>query len=95
MRSPDIPDRLVVVLIGASVLFLPLVLLGLTLGFLVFVGELVPGRLSLVELLELYVIEVLVLAVFSYGLYRLVRILVVHKLPKSLDSLDEDDPNER
>lgn len=94
MHVPDIPDRVVLLLVGVSVIFLPVILLGLTLGFLVFVGDLVPGRLSLLELFELYILELLVLGGFAYGLYRSVRVLVVHKLPASLDSLEEDDSTE-
>lgn len=94
MRIPEMPDRVVLLLVGVSVIFLPVILLGLTLGFLVFVGDLVPARLSLLELLELYVLELLVLGGFAYGLYRLVQILVVHKLPESLDALEEDESSE-
>lgn len=91
MRVPGVPDRLVVLFIGVSVLFFPIILLTLTLGFLVFVGDLSFARLSPLELLELYVLELAASAAFAYGLYRLTRRFVTHTLPASLDAVREAD----
>jgi hypothetical protein len=88
MRGPDIPDRVVLLLIGLLVLLSPVLILALTLAFLAFTGDLLLGRVTPLELLELYVIELASVVVIAYGLYRLVRLLVVHRLPGALDADD-------
>lgn len=94
MWDSDIPDRLVILLIGVIVLLSPALILVLTLAFLAFTGDLVFGRVTPLELLELYLVDLALIAAVAYGLYRLVRVLLVHRLPKSLDALDPDDADE-
>lgn len=81
MIPPESRDRLVLLGIGLLVLLGPVLILVLTLGALVFFGDLVLGRLTPVEFLELYIIELLLFAGFGYGIYRLTLWLVVHKTP--------------
>lgn len=82
---------MVVLLIGLLVLLAPALILVLALAFLAFTGDLLLGRVTPLELLELYVIELVSVAVLAYGLYRLVRVLIVHRLPRTLDTLGDDE----
>ncbi|WP_248895446.1 hypothetical protein [Haloplanus halobius] len=82
MDVPDLPDRVVLLLIGMLVLLSPALLLVVTFVFLAYTGDVVLGRMTVLELAELYLIDLLVLAGFGYGLYRLVRRLVVHRMPE-------------
>jgi hypothetical protein len=52
------------------VLFAPIVILVITLGFLRIAEGLVVGELSPLEILELYVTELVLFSVVAYGLYR-------------------------
>jgi hypothetical protein len=90
MPSNNPQNRIAVLTLGLLVLLAPVVLLVLTLGFLVITGDLVLGRVTPLEFLELYIIDLVVLAVVGYGVYRLTIWLVAHRLPESLDELDED-----
>lgn len=90
MESPEIPDRLVLLLIALLVLFSPVVILGLTVLFLQWTGDLLIGELTLVEYLELYILELLIFVGFSYALYRLVRVLVVYKLPDAIEGIEDE-----
>ena len=95
-RDRDTSDRVVIVFVGLVVLLAPAVILTLTLVFLSYTGNLVLGRVTLLELFELYLIELLLLAGVSYLLYRLLSRLVVHTLPASMDAVDEtEDEGER
>lgn len=89
MISLDSQNRIVFLVLGLLVLLAPVVLLVLTLGFLVISGDLVLGRVTPLEFLELYVIDLTVLLVVGYGVYRLTLWLVAHRIPASLDALDE------
>lgn len=88
MMSPGSRDRLVLLATGLLVLLGPVLILVLTLGALVFFGDLALGQVTPVELLELYVIELVLFIGFAYGIYRLTLYLVVHRAPASLDSLE-------
>ncbi|WP_299332059.1 hypothetical protein [Haloplanus sp.] len=90
MLSNSSQNRIVFLTLGLLVLLAPVVLLVLTLGFLVITGDLVLGRVTPLEFLELYIIDLVVLVAVGYGVYRLTIWLVAHRLPASLDELDED-----
>jgi len=81
-------DRVVVLAIGLLVILAPALLLALTVGFLVLTGDLLLGRLTLLEFLELYIIDLVLFAVAGYGIYRLTLWTVGNRLPESLDTLD-------
>ena len=89
MVSIDSQNPVVLLVLGMLLLFAPVVLLALTLGFLVITGDLILGRVTPLEFLELYVIDLAVLLAVGYGVYRLTLWLVAHRLPASLDELDE------
>jgi hypothetical protein len=89
MISPRSQNRIVLLTLGLLLLLAPVVLLGMTLGFLALTGDLVLGRLTLVEFVELYVIELVVLGASGYAAYRLALWLVAHRLPASLDATEE------
>lgn len=94
MISVDSQNRIVFLVLGLLVLLAPVVLLILTLGFLVITGDLVLGRVTPLEFLELYVIDLTVILVVGYAVYRLTLWLVAHRLPASLDALDEAAPDD-
>lgn len=81
MISSESRDRLVLLAIALLVLLGPVLILVLTLGALVFFGDLVLGQVTLVEFLELYLLELLLFIGFAYGIYRLNLWLVVHQTP--------------
>jgi hypothetical protein len=58
-------------IVGLLLLFVPVLILVATLGFLLVAEGLVLGELSVVELLELYVVELLLSAAGAYLLFRL------------------------
>lgn len=70
MELPEAIRRGRSLLLVLLILFTPIVILVITLGFLQIAEGLVPGELSALELLELYVIELVVFAVTAYVLYR-------------------------
>lgn len=89
--SPSKPfDKTVVLVIGVLVLLAPVVILLITLSFLVLAGDLVLGRVTLLEFLELYLIELVLFTGFAYALYRLMLTLVERQLPTSLDALESN-----
>lgn len=88
MRVDDLPDRVVIILIGLLVILTPAVFLTITIGFLLVTDDLAAGRITLLELLELYIIDLAIMAVVAYGLYRLTHMMVVHRLPDSLEARD-------
>jgi hypothetical protein len=83
-------DRVVVLAIALLVILAPALVLALTVGFLVFTGDLVLGRVTLLEFLELYIIDLVLIAGVGYAVYRLTLWLVENRLPESLDVLEED-----
>lgn len=70
MELPEAIRRGQSLLLVLLVLFTPIVILVITLGFLQIAEGLVLGELSPFELLELYVIELVLFAVIAYSLYR-------------------------
>ncbi len=85
MIRPESRDRIVLLAIALLVLLGPVLILVLTLGALVYFGDLVLGRVTLVEFLELYIIELLLFTGFAYVIYRLTLWLVVHQTPVRSD----------
>jgi hypothetical protein len=90
MSPVDSRDRIVVLVIALLVVLAPALLLALTVGFLVLSGDLVLGRITLLEFLELYIIDLVLIAGVGYAVYRLTLWLVKNRLPESLDVLEED-----
>ncbi|WP_436909872.1 hypothetical protein [Halosimplex marinum] len=90
MLDRDIPDHIVLILMGILVILAPAVILGLTLEFLVLTGDLVLGRVTLVELLELYLIDLVAVSVVAYLVYRLGQRLVHHGSAVTDPARDED-----
>ena len=90
MSPVDSRDRLVVLAIALLVILAPALVLALTVGFLVFTGDLVLGRVTPLEFLELYIIDLILIAGVGYAVYRLTLWLVENRLPESLDVLKED-----
>ena len=76
--------------IALLVILAPALVLALTVGFLVFTGDLVLGRVTPLEFLELYIIDLVLIAGVGYAVYRLTLWLVENRLPESLDVLEED-----
>lgn len=91
MDVPKPPERIEILLIGILVLLSPALILLITIEFLVFTGDLILSDVTLLELLELYIIDLMILAGVAYGLYRLVKALVIHRLPESLDTVEEEE----
>lgn len=91
MGSSDGYDQFVVLAIGLLVLLAPALIIVLMISFLSITGDLVLGRLSLLEFLELYLIEFVAFSLIAYGLYRLTLRLVEQRLPASLDAIDRTD----
>lgn len=91
MIPDDSRDRIAILAYGVLVLFAPVMILVLTLGFLSLTGDLVLGRVTPLEFLELYVIELVLVVGFGYGLYRLTLWVVRHRLPAELDALEARD----
>lgn len=91
MGSRESYHRFVVIAISILVIFTPIVILGLTIGFLLLTEDLRLGRLSLLEYLELYIIDLIVVSAVAYGIYRLTLRLVEDQLPASLDAIDSAD----
>jgi len=58
---------------------------------LVLTGDLLLGRLTLLEFLELYIIDLVLFAVAGYGVYRLTLWTVENRLPESLDTPESHD----
>lgn len=85
-ENPDIVEKL---LISVVLLFAPVIILVLTIGFLMLAGGLVLGELSVIELLELYILELILFTVGSYLLIRFREYLVKERLPKTVDKSDE------
>jgi hypothetical protein len=83
-------DRVQTLLIALLVLFAPAAILALTLAFLSYTGNLLLGRLTLLELLELYLIDLLLLSGAGYLLYRLLGRAIGDPVPDSLDEADEN-----
>jgi hypothetical protein len=90
MALEDIPDKFVVLAIGLLILFAPVVIIAMTIGLLVYTGDLILEGVSPLVFLELYLIEIVVFAAFTYVLYRLTKVLVVHQLPASLSVLEQE-----
>lgn len=90
MALEDIPDNFVVVAIGLLVLLVPVVLIGMTVGLLVYTGDIILDGITPLVFLELYLIEIVVFAAFTYALYRLTKVLVVHQLPASMSALEQE-----
>lgn len=90
MLPADSRDRLVVLAIGLLILFAPVLVIVLTIGFLSITGELVLGEITLLEFVELYVIDLIVFAILGYGIYRLTLWLAVTRLSDPLDDRDSD-----
>jgi hypothetical protein len=90
MSPVDSRDRVVVLAIALLVILAPALVLALTVGFLVFTGDLVLGRVTPLEFLELYIIDLVLIAGVGYAVYRLTLWLVKNRLPESLDVLEED-----
>ena len=86
--------RTVLLAIGLLVLFTPVLLLVITLWFLSLTGDLLLGKITLLELLELYVLDLLLVAGIAFAIYRLMVRLVEHQLPASLDALETDGADE-
>lgn len=89
MRLSGVVDRATLLAVGLLILFTPVVLLSITLGFLIVAEGLVFGELSYIEVLELYLIELALFAGFGYLLYRLLLFSVEHHLPELFDRLGE------
>jgi len=75
--------------IGLLLIFGPVVILVFTVYFLTLTGELLVGRLTLLELVELYLIELVLFAVAGYSIYWLTVKLVEHQPPASPDTAAE------
>ena len=90
MSPVDSRDRIVVLVIALLVVLAPALLLALTVGVLVLSGDLVLGRITLLEFLELYIIDLVLIAGVGYAVYRLTLWLVKNRLPESLDVLEEN-----
>ena len=88
MTLDDIPDTFVVVAISLLVLLAPAVLIGMTVGLLVYTGDLILEGVTLLVFLELYLVEIVFFAAFTYVLYWLTKLLVVHRLPASMSALE-------
>lgn len=71
MSSDDRSNKIVRWTIGLIVFLAPFAILLLTLTFLVFTGDLVRGRVTVLEFLELYILELVLFATSAYVLYRL------------------------
>lgn len=80
MSSGDRSNKIVEWAIGFIVFLAPLVILIFTLTFLAYTGDLVRGRVTVLELLELYIFELVLFATFAYALYRLTLRLVERQL---------------
>jgi hypothetical protein len=76
------------------VLLAPALIVGPTLVLLVIMGDLVSGRVTLVEFLELYLLDLVLFVLFAYGLYRQMLWLVDRPHPASLDALQSDNAEE-
>lgn len=94
MPRGDLYNRTVVLAIGLLVVLAPMVIIFFTLSFLSLTGDLVVGRLTLLEFLELYVLDLVLFGAFAYGLYRLTLRLIGTELPASLDALELGDGEE-
>lgn len=86
MLPADSRDRLVVLAIGLAIIFAPVVLIVLTVGFLSITGELVVGNITPLEFVELYLIDLIVFVGLGYGVYRLARRLAAD---------ERSEPNDR
>lgn len=87
-------DHVIILAYAVLILFAPVTLLVLTLGFLILTGDLVLGRLTPLEFLELYLLELIVFVGFGYGLYRLTLWVAAHRLPALLDQHEVRDTAE-
>lgn len=90
MALKDISDASVVIAIGFLVLLAPVVIIAMTVGLLVYTGDLILQGVTPLVFLELYLIEIAVFAAFTYVIYRLTKVLVVHQLPASLSALEQE-----
>lgn len=89
LSLPISPHRMRILLIGLLVLFTPVILLVITIGFLLMAQSIVLNELSALEMLELYLIEVAIFGGFAYLLYRTTQTVVEEHLPASLDATEE------
>jgi hypothetical protein len=95
-KSRGLLDRSKLVVISILLVFTPVVLLVITLGFLVTAQGLDPAEISVLELIELYLIELALFAAFGYLLYRLLIHSVENHLPQIIDRLEGDEePRQR
>lgn len=90
MVPEDLPDELVVIAIGLVVLLAPAVLIALTVGLLVYTGDLILDGVAPIVFFELYFLEIAVFAAFTYVLYWLTKALVVHQLPVSMSVVEQE-----
>lgn len=91
MLSGGSRDRLILLAYALLILFAPIAILTLTLGFLSLTGDIVLGELTPLEFLELYIIELVLIVGFGYGIYRVTLWVVEHRVPVVLDKLDDLD----
>jgi len=91
MLPDDARDRIILVAYAVLILFTPVVILTLTLGFLSYTGDLVLGRVTPLEFIEIYIIELIVIGGLGYGIYRLTLWVAEHRLPAVLDALEDRD----
>ncbi|QRV14849.1 hypothetical protein JMJ58_18310 [Haloterrigena salifodinae] len=89
MRLKEGINKAEIILIGLFLVIVPAVILWFTIGFLMLVGGLALGELSIVELIELYIIELILFSVGSYLLFRFHRYLVTERLPKMINKKDK------
>lgn len=89
--TPGIIPRGTILVIGIMLLFTPVFILVVTLGFLVVAHGLVLGELSTIELVELYLLELLLLGGFALLLYRVVSTALERHLSAALDELEHSD----
>ncbi|GAA0238940.1 hypothetical protein ACFFQF_28805 [Haladaptatus pallidirubidus] len=87
-KISNLISRSTLVIIGLLVLFIPVILLVIMVGFLSLAQGIVLAELSVVEIIELYLLEVLVFASFAYLLYRLLLTAIEKRLPGALNALE-------
>ncbi|MFC7154224.1 hypothetical protein ACFQPA_01985 [Halomarina halobia] len=91
MRQPEAVRRGKTIAILLLVIFAPVVILSITLGFLLVAEGLVLSELSLLEILELYLLDLALFVGAAYLLYRLTLLSVERRLPEAADDPDRTD----
>jgi hypothetical protein len=84
----DSLHRFTIIAIGLLIIFTPVAILAITVGFFFLTEDLRVGDVTLLEFLEVYILDLAVFALAAYVIYRLALKLIDEQLPESLDQLD-------